>query len=248
MGDLEQLGATNLIGTNFVKPYMHGFFMDWKLYKKLKSVSDPFAYENYVEERKQEKFKKLFGDRIVVNRNKNKTKVNNKLAEVIDQSQSNILKDDRFKDLFENKDYEIDFDSELFKKNKISANKLKNKEESQDLKHLSLSNTTKENISDKIVNPELIKLKEKLLAKKRKKIDKLYGSKEEDLEMTLENRIQNENSGDDEFEIKEKINKMENKNKLLENKKIKPKITQKKNNSEKRILANNKKLVLAKIK
>jgi ribosome biogenesis protein ENP2 len=39
LDDLEQMGANNLIGTKMVKPYMHGYFMDWKLYKKLKSVS-----------------------------------------------------------------------------------------------------------------------------------------------------------------------------------------------------------------
>jgi len=33
--DLEQISATNLIGTKFLKSYMHGYFIDWKLYKKV---------------------------------------------------------------------------------------------------------------------------------------------------------------------------------------------------------------------
>lgn len=33
--DLEQIASTNLIGTKFLKPYMHGYFMDWKLYKQV---------------------------------------------------------------------------------------------------------------------------------------------------------------------------------------------------------------------
>ncbi len=33
--DLQQISATNLIGTKFLKSYMHGYFIDWKLYKKV---------------------------------------------------------------------------------------------------------------------------------------------------------------------------------------------------------------------
>ena len=103
LDDLEQMGATSLIGTNFVKPYMHGFFMDWKLYKKLKSVTDPFAYDKYLEERKQEKFKKMFGERIVLNRN-NKVRVNSKLFEQdqkagSENANATIVTDQRFKKL-----------------------------------------------------------------------------------------------------------------------------------------------------
>lgn len=33
--DLEKLKLTNLIGTNLVRAYMHGFFIDYRLYKKV---------------------------------------------------------------------------------------------------------------------------------------------------------------------------------------------------------------------
>ncbi|TYH09938.1 hypothetical protein ES288_A07G137500v1 [Gossypium darwinii] len=32
--DLEKLNLTNLIGTNLLRAYMHGFFIDFRLYKK----------------------------------------------------------------------------------------------------------------------------------------------------------------------------------------------------------------------
>lgn len=33
--DLERLSLTNLIGTNLLRAYMHGFFIDYRLYKKV---------------------------------------------------------------------------------------------------------------------------------------------------------------------------------------------------------------------
>lgn len=213
MTDLEQMGAVSLIGTNFVKPYMHGYFMDWKLYKKLKSVTDPFAYDKYLEERKQEKFNKLFGERIVVNRY-SKSKVNNKLIESVgDKSKQSVVGDDRFKNLFENKDFEIDFNSEQFKATNPSKRKLNREiEENNTIEEELEVKTEKVEKSEKIVNPELIKLKEKLLSKKRKKIDKFYGNKEEELEETLEQRVNKEQQNEDdedEFTLVNKITKIE---------------------------------------
>jgi hypothetical protein len=151
-----------------------------------------------------------------LNRN-NKSKVNSKLAEQIEESNvsNSVIKDERFKNLFNNKDYEIDFNSEHYKNSK-NANKVKkiNQEiQEQQLDQEESSKETQIN-NGKIVNPELIKLKEQLLARKRKKIDKLYGSKEEDLETSLDQRIKKESRDphtnvNDEFEIMDKINKLE---------------------------------------
>ena len=188
--DLEELGANNLIGTKLLKPYMHGFFMDWKLYKKLKAVIEPFDYEKYNEEKKQEKMNKLLGDRIVVNRNK-KLKVNSKLAE----TNENLLKDERFSKLFKDKDYEIDFNSDKFKKS----------EKTHENNEITQNNHTG---SDKIINPELVKLKEKLLSKKRQKIDNYY-SKKEDIDTPLEHRINYKRVEDDEQDLTQKIRKLE---------------------------------------
>ena len=58
-------------------------------------------------------------DRIVVKRNK-KYKVNKQLAEEIEttgtkDSSTNVLADDRFKNLFTNKNFEIDYSSDMYK-------------------------------------------------------------------------------------------------------------------------------------
>ena len=38
--DLEKLNLNNLIGTNLVHAYMHGFFIDHRLYNKVALVSE----------------------------------------------------------------------------------------------------------------------------------------------------------------------------------------------------------------
>jgi hypothetical protein len=194
MKELEELGAANLIGTKFVKPYMHGYFMDWKLYKKLKTVSEPFNYDKYLEDRKQEKMNKLMGERIILNRNR--LKVNAKLAE----ENGNLLTDKRFEKLFKSKDFEIDISSEQYKTYKRSENGKDNP----------LINVVEEPEGNgKIVNPELIRLKEKLLSKKRQKINNFYTGNN-DIDAPLEKRLVkpiHEEEG--EHEILQKISKIE---------------------------------------
>lgn len=53
--ELDQLGASHLLGTEYVRPYMHGFFINIRLYKKLKTVSEPFAFEEYRKQRVRER-------------------------------------------------------------------------------------------------------------------------------------------------------------------------------------------------
>lgn len=37
--DLERLDLTDLIGTNLLRAYMHGYFIDYRLYKKVTLLS-----------------------------------------------------------------------------------------------------------------------------------------------------------------------------------------------------------------
>ncbi|KAK1273208.1 hypothetical protein QJS04_geneDACA022269 [Acorus gramineus] len=128
--DLERLNLTNLIGTNLLRAYMHGFFIDHRLYKKAKSLVDPFAYDAYIEQRKQEKLEAERASRITIKRKL--PKVNrvlaarlleneaeeNKTQEVDDSTAkktskkkklgSELLKDERFTAMFENKEFEVD--------------------------------------------------------------------------------------------------------------------------------------------
>lgn len=107
--DLEAIDAVRLIGTRFVKQYMHGYFMEWKLYKKLKDLAEPFTYEKYVKDRKKEKYEELTKERIQFRRN-TKYRINEQLATQLEADKQNktLLSDPRFEKLFKDKNFEID--------------------------------------------------------------------------------------------------------------------------------------------
>lgn len=252
--ELEQIGAAELVGTKLVKPYMHGFFMDWKLYKKLKALSEPFSYEKYVEEKKEEKLKKMFGDRIIMNRSK-KMKVNSKLIEAAEGDEQletksnqyqNIVEDKRFAKLFEDKNFEIDFTSEKFK-----SAQPKNKKLNLETQETVNEKENGEGKEEKIINPELIKLKEKLIQKKRQRIDKLHHNELDKGFKSLEQRVNEEVEMEeeiDEDEINRQIKKIVYKETGRKN--IKPKITNQDKDKlkNKRILAGSNKLTLTKLR
>lgn len=127
--ELDSLGLTHLIGSNLLRAYLHGYFMDVRLYHKAKSVADPFIFENY----KQQKIK----ERLTVqrfNRVKLMSKlpsVNKVLAEKLAAQQGadfkqsklkkkagsalDLLQDERFSKLFENPDFQVDINSEDYR-------------------------------------------------------------------------------------------------------------------------------------
>ncbi|KAI5704453.1 hypothetical protein M8J75_005469 [Diaphorina citri] len=53
--ELEDLGLGHLIGTSLLRAYMHGFFMDIRLYRKAKSVSAPFEFEEFKKKKIRER-------------------------------------------------------------------------------------------------------------------------------------------------------------------------------------------------
>ncbi|CAF0814445.1 unnamed protein product [Didymodactylos carnosus] len=123
--ELETLGLSHLIGSDLLRAYMHGFFMDIRLYNQAKTVAEPFAFNEYR--------KKKLREKLDLKREKSRVpipilpKVNKDLAEKLlieDRSSagkkkkttvSSVLKDSRFQTMFSNPDYQIDVDSEHFK-------------------------------------------------------------------------------------------------------------------------------------
>uniref|UniRef100_A0A6I8NIZ2 Nucleolar protein 10 n=1 Tax=Ornithorhynchus anatinus TaxID=9258 RepID=A0A6I8NIZ2_ORNAN len=125
--DLENLGLTHLIGSPLLRAYMHGFFMDIRLYHKVKLMVNPFAYEEYKKDKIRQKIEEARAQRVKI---KKLPKVNKELAlklieEEEERQQStwkkkmksipNILSDDRFKVMFENPDFQVDEKSEEFR-------------------------------------------------------------------------------------------------------------------------------------
>jgi len=62
--DLEKLGLTHLVGTPTLRAYMHGFFVDNRLYHKAKAIVDPFAYDTYRQKRIAQKMEEERKSRI----------------------------------------------------------------------------------------------------------------------------------------------------------------------------------------
>ncbi|KAF3788508.1 Nucleolar protein 10 [Nymphaea thermarum] len=128
--DIDRLKLTNLIGTDLLRAYMHGFFIDYRVYQKALTLADPFAYDSYRKQRIQEKMEKERAARITIKRKL--PKVNKVLAaRLLENAEANegqvnatdadakkskkkkglgdeLLKDERFASLFEDKDFEID--------------------------------------------------------------------------------------------------------------------------------------------
>ncbi len=78
---LEEWGLGHLIGTNLLRAYMHGFFMDSRLFRRVRDVADPDAYERYMAERVRQEIEKKREGRInVVDR---LPKVNREYAQLL---------------------------------------------------------------------------------------------------------------------------------------------------------------------
>ncbi|KAJ8289502.1 hypothetical protein GJAV_G00002060 [Gymnothorax javanicus] len=125
--DLENLGLSHLVGSALLRAYMHGFFMDIRLYHKVKTMANPFAYEEYRKDKIRQKIEEKRAQRVQV---KKLPAVNKELAlKLMEEGEeeelssrrkkgkvtTSILNDDRFKVMFENPDYQVDEQSEEFR-------------------------------------------------------------------------------------------------------------------------------------
>ncbi|XP_053315482.1 nucleolar protein 10 [Spea bombifrons] len=124
--ELDDLGLSHLVGSPLLRAYMHGFFMDIRLYHKVKTMVNPFAYEEYKREKIRQKIEETRAQRVQI---KKLPMVNKELAlklyeeeeeEQIRQKKKqkkmpNILTDDRFKVMFENPDFQVDDQSEEYR-------------------------------------------------------------------------------------------------------------------------------------
>ena len=133
--EVEELNASNLIGTPLLRGYMHGFFVDAALYSKLQAVSQPAAFEEWRKAKVKERLDAKRTSRISFQ--KELPTVNRALAERLlkmggtkkkeeeEQQEEedggkaaggkNPLGDDRFATLFTRTDFQVDEESAEFK-------------------------------------------------------------------------------------------------------------------------------------
>ncbi|XP_051162354.1 nucleolar protein 10 [Leptopilina boulardi] len=118
--ELDELGLSHLKGSNLLRAYMHGFYMHTSLYKKARDLLQPFD----LEEHKRKKIKQKIAEERASKIHLEKTlpAVNKDLAlKYMDMDKTkkkkpveNIMKDDRFKELFTNPDFQIDTNAEEY--------------------------------------------------------------------------------------------------------------------------------------
>lgn len=129
--ELESLGLSNLVGTNMLRAYNHGYIMDIRLYQKAVAVAKPFVYDEYR--------KKKLAEKIAQKREENSLKIkkapkvnrnlSQKLMDIATNDEeglkgkkkkakieaNNLLNDPRFSAMFENPDYQIDEESDQYR-------------------------------------------------------------------------------------------------------------------------------------
>ncbi|KAL8582117.1 hypothetical protein ACOMHN_004037 [Nucella lapillus] len=130
--ELEELGLSQYIGSNLLRAYMHGFFVDIRLYRKFKSITEPFSYEQFRKDQIRKKIDEQTDSQFKVVRRKLPS-VNKDLAyrlqeeakqmasgemskkKKMKRAGTNLLEDKRFAALFEDKDFQIDSTSEEYR-------------------------------------------------------------------------------------------------------------------------------------
>lgn len=122
--ELDDLGLGHLVGTNLLRAYMHGYFLDIRLYHKARAMAQPFAYDEYKKRKIKETIDATRKNR--VGSNVRLPAVNRELARklheaAVEEEESarpkskskpaagtGLLGDSRFKAIFENTDFEVD--------------------------------------------------------------------------------------------------------------------------------------------
>ena len=125
--DLEKLNATNLIGSKYVKQYMHGYLVHTKLYQKLEVINDPFAYEKYRKDLVKNKLEEKRKNRILGSTPTHKVKVNEEFLKKFDEKKNpnkkqldikkEVVDSDRFGVMFQDPKYAIDPNAEEYLRN-----------------------------------------------------------------------------------------------------------------------------------
>jgi ribosome biogenesis protein ENP2 len=110
--ELDKLGVTRLIGTPYLRAYMHGFYMDFRLYSKIRSIARPDEYKEYIKDRIKQKMEEKRSSRISVNRGK--PKVNQHVAAVTNRPE--ILEDPRFARMWSDNSMKVDTGSDAYKR------------------------------------------------------------------------------------------------------------------------------------
>ncbi|CCF58959.1 hypothetical protein KAFR_0F03630 [Kazachstania africana CBS 2517] len=114
-GDVKKLNIGHLVGSKVLRAYMHGFFINSELYDKLALIANPNAYQDEREREIRRRIEKERESRIRSSGavQKPKVKVNKTLVDKLSEKRGDsvadkVLTDDRFKEMFEDEEFQVD--------------------------------------------------------------------------------------------------------------------------------------------
>lgn len=120
--DVKKLNLGHLIGSKVLRAYMHGFFINTELYDKVSLIANPNSYKDEREREIRRRIEKERESRIrssgaVI---KPTVKVNKSLVEKLSQKRGDkvaekVLTDDRFAEMFEDADFQVNEDDYDYK-------------------------------------------------------------------------------------------------------------------------------------
>ncbi|AET37640.1 ribosome biosynthesis protein ENP2 Ecym_1412 [Eremothecium cymbalariae DBVPG len=120
--DVSKLNLTHLVGSKVLRAYMHGFFINSELYDKVSLIANPNSYRDEREREIRKRIDKERESRIRTSGavQKSKVKVNKNLVEKLSEKRGGkvaekVLDDDRFKEMFEDENFQIDEDDYDYK-------------------------------------------------------------------------------------------------------------------------------------
>ena len=117
---ISDLGLDHLIGTSLLRAYMHGYFMDIRLFRKAQSIVGPNVERDILKDKIQKKLQESKQKRVVSNNDKLPA-VNKNVYLKLKEQQSKgkkeaaLLEDERFKGMFEDDKFAIDTNEEAYK-------------------------------------------------------------------------------------------------------------------------------------
>ncbi|QLG71510.1 hypothetical protein HG535_0B05520 [Zygotorulaspora mrakii] len=120
--DVRKLSISHLVGSNVLRAYMHGYFINTELFDKVSLIANPDAYKDEREREIRRRIEKERESRIRTSgvSKKSTIKINKSLAEKLSQKRGDkaaekLLSDDRFKEMFENEEFQVNEDDYDYK-------------------------------------------------------------------------------------------------------------------------------------
>ncbi|KJH50020.1 hypothetical protein DICVIV_03821 [Dictyocaulus viviparus] len=113
--ELEMLGLSKLVGTSVLRAYMHGYFLDRRLYNKAQLMTQPVGFEKYVNQKVRDLMHRERDCKVI----HNTVETNQPMA----VAALAILEDSRFEKLFKDEDFEVCHHGEQIKQNVLNAQK-----------------------------------------------------------------------------------------------------------------------------